>query len=238
MASRPTASLRITSARRPFIFFWVLSLCVGSWASPSWADAPSFTADQATKGKALYQKHCALCHGARLEGEQVSPALTGARFDQMWRGKSASVLSFHLRRMPPEPVDAPGGLGDEVYTNILAFILQTNGLAPGEAALPSDLASLEDMTIPAVEGAALRAGRAGGRGRSIGAVEQAARGDRRDAAQPVTRRLAAPQPHLRQPDLQSARSDQEGQRPVPHARLARAAARRQPACRCRSCTGA
>ena len=63
-------------------------------------------------------------------------------------GKSASVLSFHLRRMPPEPVDAPGGLGDEIYTNILAFILQTNGLAPGETALPADLASLKTSPSP------------------------------------------------------------------------------------------
>ncbi len=128
MASRRTARQRIASARRLF-FFWVLFLGVSSWAAPGWAAAPSFTAEQATKGKALYQKHCALCHGAKLEGEQVSPPLAGARFDQMWRGKSASVLSFHLRRMPPEPVDAPGGLGDEVYANILAYIFATNGLA-------------------------------------------------------------------------------------------------------------
>ena len=172
MASRRTVSLRIVSGRKP-VFLWVLLLGAAAWSSPSWADAPSFTADQATKGKALYQKHCATCHGARLEGEQVSPALTGARFDQMWRGKSAGVLSFHLRRMPPEPVDAPGGLGDEIYANILAFILQTNGLAPGETALPTDLASLERPHHPRGRGRGLRAGRAGGGGRSIGAVEQA-----------------------------------------------------------------
>src|SRR5262245_39099664 len=109
----------MASSSRTAVSSVLLLLCLGSWQSAASADAPSFTADQATKGKALYAKHCALCHGAQLEGEQVSPPLKGARFDQAWRGKPASVLAFHLRRMPPEPADNPGGLGDEVYANIL-----------------------------------------------------------------------------------------------------------------------
>ena len=128
-------------------------LWLGAWQALGAANAPSFTAEQATKGKPLYQKHCATCHGAQLQGEQVSPALNGDRFDQAWRGKSAAILGFHLRRMPPEPADNPGGLGDEVYTNILAFILQSNGFAASDTPLPSDLASLDAVAIPEVEGA-------------------------------------------------------------------------------------
>jgi alcohol dehydrogenase (cytochrome c) len=127
------------------------------WWGPSRSIAstavPSFSAEQAAKGKALYMKHCGSCHGAKLQGEQVAPALAGPRFDQMWRGKSAAVLGFHLRRMPPEPVDAPGGLGDQVYTDILAFMLEANGFAAGEGALPATMDALADLTIPALEGA-------------------------------------------------------------------------------------
>jgi alcohol dehydrogenase (cytochrome c) len=126
----------------------------GSAARAADAPAPAFTAEQAAKGRALYQQHCASCHGPRLQGEHVTPGLVGDRFDRSWRGKSAGILAFHLRRMPPEPLDAPGGLGDEVYANILAHILQANGFEPGEVALPSALDTLEGMTIPALEGVA------------------------------------------------------------------------------------
>jgi alcohol dehydrogenase (cytochrome c) len=142
------------ASARPTGFSWVLLLCLGPWQSASAAEAPSFSADQAAKGRALYAKHCASCHGAKLQGEQVSPPLVGSRFDLSWRGKSAAVLGFHLRRMPPEPVDAPGGLGDETYSNILAFLLEANGFVAGEGVLPADLDALGDLTIPALEGAA------------------------------------------------------------------------------------
>ncbi|HVS63049.1 MAG TPA: PQQ-binding-like beta-propeller repeat protein [Thermoanaerobaculia bacterium] len=122
-------------------------------ARASETPAPAFTAEQVAKGRALYQRHCASCHGPRMQGEHVTPGLVGDRFDRSWRGKSAGVLAFHLRRMPPEPLDAPGGLGDETYVSILAHILQSNGFEAGDVALPNDLDVLEGMTIPALEGA-------------------------------------------------------------------------------------
>ena len=118
---------------------------VGSWSSGSFAEGPSFTRDQVGEGRKDYRQHCAECHGARLEGQHLSPPLVGARFDQTWRGKSTGVLAFHLRRMPPEPVDAPGGLGDETYANILAHILRTNGFEAGDEALPTDLDNLNNF---------------------------------------------------------------------------------------------
>ena len=130
-------------------FLCGLVLVLGAWQSVSAAESLSFTQDQVAAGRADYREHCASCHGPRLEGEHVSPPLVGARFDQSWRGKSAGVLAFHLRRMPPEPIDAPGGLGDETYANILAHILDANGLETGDEVLPSDLAALDELTIPA-----------------------------------------------------------------------------------------
>jgi alcohol dehydrogenase (cytochrome c) len=55
--------------------------------------------------------------------------------------------------MPPEPIDAPGGLGDKTYSNILAHILEVNGFEAGEEALPSDLEALNELTIPNLAGA-------------------------------------------------------------------------------------
>ena len=133
-------------------FFLVLILLLGPWQPVSLAEAPSFTRDQVAKGRADYRTHCADCHGPRLEGLHLSPPLVGPRFDLSWRGKSAGLLMFHLRRMPPEPLAKPGSLGDETYANILAYILLSNGLESGGEALPSDLDALGDLTIPKLEG--------------------------------------------------------------------------------------
>ncbi|MEE2778302.1 MAG: PQQ-binding-like beta-propeller repeat protein [Acidobacteriota bacterium] len=113
------------------------------------ADA-SFSEEQARKGRAAYNKSCSECHGVRLEGEHLSPPLVGSRFDVTWRDKSAGVLAFHLRRMPPDP--RAGTLGDEVYANILAYILKSNGFEAGDA-LPTAVADLDDIDIPQLAGA-------------------------------------------------------------------------------------
>ena len=116
------------------------------------AQPPSFSAAQSAEGRTEYREHCAVCHGAKLEGVDVSPSLTGARFDYTWRGKSVEILSFHLRRMPPESVAEPGSLSEETYTNILAYILRTNGLESGDVELPSGLDAQSDLIIPMVPG--------------------------------------------------------------------------------------
>lgn len=116
------------------------------------AQSPNFSKTQVNEGRKTYRESCATCHGAKLEGLHISPALTGARFDQTWRGKSADILTFHLRRMPPEAADVPSDLNDEDYTNILAYILMSNDFVTGEADLPTDMAALGKITIPRLEG--------------------------------------------------------------------------------------
>lgn len=135
---------------RFFVGFFLLWLV--PWPSVGQGATVGFSQDQVLAGRRTYRQSCAGCHGLRLQGIQLAPSLVGARFDQLWRGKSAEVLSFHLHRMPPEPMGEPGSLGEEAYTNILAYILSANGLEPGEAALPSQRAALADLVIPKLEG--------------------------------------------------------------------------------------
>ena len=135
----------------------VLTVLPGQWQSVSLAQTaaeptPSFSAAQAAAGKTAYGKHCASCHGADLAGIHLAPSLIGGRFDRTWRGKSADVLSFHLRRMPPESVAESTKLSETTYTDILAHTLQSNGFPSGDADLPSDLAALRAITIPKLEG--------------------------------------------------------------------------------------
>lgn len=116
-------------------------------ATPS-GDSPPFTAAQATAGAGLYQRQCASCHGAQLEGLHLAPSLVGERFDRAWRGQTVDRLMFHVRRMPPTVGTAVPALSDEDATNILAHFLQANGLEPGAAALPSASEALAKWTVP------------------------------------------------------------------------------------------
>ena len=136
---------------------WILAILLGQWQTDSLAQskknsAAIFTEAQASAGMAVYGQHCAACHGADLAGIHLAPSLVGGRFDRTWRGKSAEVLSFHLRRMPPKTVAKPVSLNDETYAQLLAYLLQENGFKPGDAELPSDLVALGKIKIPKLPG--------------------------------------------------------------------------------------
>ena len=114
--------------------------------------SPTYLREQAAEGKTLYTTNCASCHGANLDDGPFGPPLSGVQFQQAWGGRPASVLFEHMTTtMPP---GAPGTLGDERYTQILAYLLQQNRVAPGTRALPSDLDALKTMIFPAATGGA------------------------------------------------------------------------------------
>ena len=106
----------------------------------------SYTLAQAAAGEAAYQQQCAACHGDNLEGFELAPSLSGDFFTRRWGGKAVAELAAELRRMPPEQVD---GLDDRVYSNILAYLLQQNGAEAGDNPLPSEVAAMNEILIPA-----------------------------------------------------------------------------------------
>ncbi|MGB9068630.1 MAG: PQQ-binding-like beta-propeller repeat protein [Candidatus Acidiferrales bacterium] len=105
-----------------------------------------FTAAQATRGKDLYAKNCASCHGTSLDGSEFASSLRGASFTMNWGGKTAGELfSFINTKMPPA---SPGSLGPEAAAQLFAFILQTNGVQAGDIEFPTEPAAQGAMTIP------------------------------------------------------------------------------------------
>ncbi len=93
-------------------------------AAPVW----SITAEQTEAGRADYQQHCAMCHGADLRLLPTAP-LVGPEFVSRWRGRSTNELLAQLRAtMPPE---GPGALAEETYVNVIAYLLAQNGAAAG-----------------------------------------------------------------------------------------------------------
>ncbi|HTX14893.1 MAG TPA: PQQ-binding-like beta-propeller repeat protein, partial [Candidatus Baltobacteraceae bacterium] len=106
----------------------------------------SFTAAQAAAGKEAYAKNCASCHGTTLNGSEFASALRGITFTNNWGGRSAVELFNYMNtKMPPA---SPGSLGAETYAQVEAFLLQSNGVQPGQTELPTDPQTLATMTIP------------------------------------------------------------------------------------------
>ncbi len=125
--------------------------CLLLFAAPAIAQdqslAPAgFTAEQAAQGEREYNEQCALCHGYSLEGFELAPSLSGNFFSRRWGDKPIEALAANLQRMPPT---VAGGLGARVYSQILAYMLQQNGVTAGATALPEALADLGDLMVPA-----------------------------------------------------------------------------------------
>lgn len=93
-----------------------------------------YTAGQAQRGSAVYETSCAGCHeGLDADG----PQLTGTVFLDRWREEKLEPLfTFIKTRMPG---NLPGSLEDRAYADIMAYILQINGLPAGEKELSADM---------------------------------------------------------------------------------------------------
>jgi hypothetical protein len=92
-----------------------------------------YTPDQAARGMADFNSNCSQCHGAQLEGG-VGPSLKGTDFLGTW-GTADGIYQYFSVAMPPT---APGKLGTDVYTDILAYILSVNTIPAGKTALGQD----------------------------------------------------------------------------------------------------
>lgn len=115
--------------------------------------ATTFSAAQAEAGADAYVRQtCVRCHGDTLRGvvdvraEDANggdgPSLRSANFhNHFFSGSIAELFTYIQDRMPPS---ARGTLPDETVLDIIAFILQTNGFAPGDPlpASPAELAAM------------------------------------------------------------------------------------------------
>ncbi len=114
--------------------------------SQSPRDRVGFTVDQATRGRAHYAAQCAACHGPKLEGG-AAPPLAGAGFARVWGQPSRSVddLFYVIRTTMPRP--RVGSLTADQYLEIVAYLLEQNGMAAGPTPLAATPA-LASLRLP------------------------------------------------------------------------------------------
>lgn len=113
-------------------------------ATPSGTTPPTYTVEQAARGKTAYDANCVSCHGPTLVNANYGPPLAGDYFNRKWTGMPVSDLFAKVQSMPPS---RPNSLSAETYADLTAYILQVNELPPSESELPMDPALLQDMVI-------------------------------------------------------------------------------------------
>jgi mono/diheme cytochrome c family protein len=114
-------------------------------ATPKASDATHryYSAEQAKRGKEQYAQYCAQCHAANLSGIGTAPALLGEAFLQDY----FSVNDLFIKASVTMPGDNVHGLPTETYLNIIAYLLQANGLPAGTENLKSDVTAMKRMAL-------------------------------------------------------------------------------------------
>ena len=125
----------------------LLGVCVAG-AQPAARSTASgvFTAEQAKNGERAYQAQCATCHGADLHStEPEAPDLTEGAFKFGWQGKTLADRFEQIRSTMP--LNKARSLDDQTYVDIVAYLLQFNGLPAGNQKLLPDIGTLGQIVI-------------------------------------------------------------------------------------------
>ena len=105
-----------------------------------------YAAAQADRGQAAYAMSCSRCHGEDLSSS--GNVLRGAKFIDKWREDNLKSLFSGIRNTMPR--QAPKSLSDDVYTDIVAYLLQANAFPAGAEELKPD--ALESIRFVGKEG--------------------------------------------------------------------------------------
>jgi alcohol dehydrogenase (cytochrome c) len=106
--------------------------------------AGDYTKGQAQIGAQIYSGSCSVCHGSRLQGG-AAPALTGPAFAQSLKATYTTASALFTLISTQMPVNNPGSLSKQQYSQVLAFILAKNGYPAGS--VPLDAAHLDEIAL-------------------------------------------------------------------------------------------
>ena len=97
----------------------------------------SYSTAQATRGKDIYEGTCGTCH---------QPAqFIGQTFVESWNDRR--VWDFYSLVRSTMPLDNPGGMKDQEYIDVVAYLLQVNKAPAGTDSLKADTTALRAHKI-------------------------------------------------------------------------------------------
>jgi mono/diheme cytochrome c family protein len=99
--------------------------------------AATYSADQASAGKQLYDSTCTHCH--------PSGQLDGTTFSNSWKNRRLYDLYSLISNTMPE--DRPGSLTDTQYVNVIAYLLQRNQVQSGAVKLSADTLGMKKIRM-------------------------------------------------------------------------------------------
>jgi mono/diheme cytochrome c family protein len=97
----------------------------------------AYADDQAAKGEKAFQVYCASCH--------TTADHTDEKFRFNWFGRTVYDLFKTLKTTMPE--DNVGGLTDDEYARVIAYILKINGFPAGADSLKADSVEMAKIRI-------------------------------------------------------------------------------------------
>lgn len=107
----------------------------GDAAAPS-PVAAIYSAPQADRGRSAFEEQCSECHAT---GE-----FRGTAFQANWGRRTVYSLYRTMRSTMPD--NNPGGLDEQVYLDVVAYVLEMNGHAAGPSELDAD-SPMRDVRI-------------------------------------------------------------------------------------------
>jgi mono/diheme cytochrome c family protein len=108
--------------------------------------AGDYTKAQATAGKDVFDKTCAVCHGDHMQGG-VGPALAGDQFLSVSQFQKISAEYFYNFISTHMPLTDPGSLTKQQYLDIMAYMLEVNGYPAGSHELTDNKEELGAIKI-------------------------------------------------------------------------------------------
>ena len=104
-----------------------------------------YTTAQASRGKELFGNNCAKCHGETLAGMDEIPPLHVPHFMADWETQSIADLVQRIHNTMP--MDNPGALSSASSTDVVAYLMQQNGIPAGDTDLPVDASMQSQIRI-------------------------------------------------------------------------------------------
>lgn len=113
------------------------------------ASAGVYKEEQAIRGDTVFQRTCLSCHTPTFHADE--------QFRMNWIGRTVYDLFKLLKTTMPE--DNIGGLSDDDYTRVIAYILKLNGFPAGADSLSADTLAQKRIRIGSDSSAAKPPGR-------------------------------------------------------------------------------